>query len=386
MGVASVAFGVTALVLAGGFIEYVLWAMREDTIHSRLGHMQLARAGYWEEGAADPFRFLLAEQPGAVEQIRRLPDVVALAPRLGLTGMISRDEASLAFMGEGVDPTAERALSRAMRIVAGSDLSLDDPNGILLGEGLAANLGAQPGDPVVLLVTTRGGSVNALEARVRGVFATPIKAYDESAVRLPLAGAQTLLRTRGTHVWTILLADTARTPAALADAGQLLARTGLEVTPWTALADAYNKTSALFRKQVAVVQLIIAVIVVLSISNTMQMMVMERTGEIGTTLALGSRRRDVLIQYLAEGAILGLLGGVLGLVLGYTLAEIISHVGIPMPAPPGMSHGYLARIRLTGAVAGSALALAVTTALFASLYPAWHASRLQIVDALRHNR
>jgi putative ABC transport system permease protein len=72
--------------------------------------------------------------------------------------------------------------------------------------------------------------------------------------------------------------------------------------------------------------------------------------------------------------------------LGYVLARIISAIGIPMPPAPGMSRGFIAAIHVTPMIVWQALLLATSTTLIASIYPARRASRLVIVDALRHNR
>jgi len=114
--------------------------------------------------------------------------------------------------------------------------------------------------------------------------------------------------------------------------------------------------------------------------------VIERTGEIGTMLALGIRRRQVLGLFLMEGALLGLTGALLGLLIGLPLAWGISAVGIPMPPPPGMNRGFTGQILITLPLLSQAMALALLTALLASVYPAWKASRMHIVDALRHHR
>jgi putative ABC transport system permease protein len=84
--------------------------------------------------------------------------------------------------------------------------------------------------------------------------------------------------------------------------------------------------------------------------------------------------------------LLGIIGGLIGLILGTILAYIISKIGIPMPPPPGSSRGFTGQIRLSWTLAGSAYLLAVSTAAAASLFPAWKASRINIIDALRHNR
>jgi putative ABC transport system permease protein len=115
------------------------------------------------------------------------------------------------------------------------------------------------------------------------------------------------------------------------------------------------------------------------------MNVLERTGEIGTLLALGFKRKKILYLFAIEGLVLGLAGASLGLVSGYGLAELISAIGIPMPPPPGMEEGYTGEIRVTITVLMNAFLIAFVTTLLAGLYPAWKASRLPIVDALRHN-
>ena len=157
--------------------------------------------------------------------------------------------------------------------------------------------------------------------------------------------------------------------------------------PGAQLADFYNKTVALFSRQMGVVKPIIAIIIVLSISNTMTMSVMERTVEIGTAMALGIRRRRILGLFLLEGGLAGRhRWNLIGVTLGYLLASAISAIGIPMPPAPGMSRGFIAGIIVTPGIVFEALLLALSTTLIASIYPAWRASRLVIVDALRHNR
>jgi putative ABC transport system permease protein len=135
-----------------------------------------------------------------------------------------------------------------------------------------------------------------------------------------------------------------------------------------------------------VVKIMIGVIIVLSISNTMMTSVRERISEIGTCMALGDRRLTVLRRFLVEGALIGLLGGLIGAAIGWALALLVSRIGIPMPPPPGMARGYLAGILVTPALVLDAVALSVSTAFLAGVYPAWKASNMRIIDALRYAR
>jgi putative ABC transport system permease protein len=385
-GISSVAFGVVALMLAAGFIEWIYWAMREDTIRSRLGHMQIVRAGYLEDGQADPFRFLLPANSPERTAIEALPEVETLAPRLAFSGLISLGETTLSFIGEGIDAEREGRLATQTDIRAGQALAAGDQNSVMLGEGLAANLGAKVGDQVIIVANTKSGGINAVEARVKGIFATISKPFDDAALQLELSTAQSLLRVQGAHLWVLCLKETQRTDEVLTQVREILGPTKLEVTPWYEMADFYNKTVSLFSKQVGVMKLIIAIIIVLSISNTLTMSVLERTSEIGTSLALGTRRVQILRQFMGEGLALGVIGGTVGLIVGALLALVVSAIGIPMPPPPGMAHGFTGEVLVTPRLAFDASLLAVTTTLLASIYPAWRASRLEIVDALRHSK
>ena len=385
-GLSAVAAGVVALLLASGFFEWNYERMRDGIIRARIGHIQLVRAGYMNSGIADPFAFLIPEGGKMVQNIERHQEVVTVAPRLEFNGLISLGESTLSFIGEGVAPDKERVLSGALRIVDGENLADQDSAGVIIGQGLAQNLGAHVGQTIVLVVNTRSGGINAVEMRVKGTFETLSKAYDDYALQVPLATAQKLLHVFGVHRWLVLLQRTQQTYSMLETLHREVGSTQLELIPWdkTAEADFYKKTESLFSKQVFVVEIMIAVIIVLSISNTMMTNVRERIAEIGTTMALGDRQSTVLRRFLAEGAVLGLFGGLIGTVVGVGLAQLISHVGIPMPPPPGMASGFRSGILVTPPLIVEALALSVSTALLAGLYPAWRASRLSIHDALRH--
>jgi putative ABC transport system permease protein len=381
-------FGVLALMLGGGFIEWIFWAMQEATVYSKLGHIQIAKRGFFSQAQEEPSSFIIPDESNELSQITTMPSIRMVTTRLAFNGLASRQETTTSFVGEGVEPEKEARVSNLLHIVKGNGLSSNDPKGIILGQGLAKNLGVDVGDTLVLLVSLSSGGINAVEGHVRGLFFTVSKEFDDSALRIPIELARELLRVSGAHTWIVLLDRTEDTGKVLAQMKDRLStnKSALEVKSWNELADFYNKTVTLYSRQMIVVKLIIALIIVLGIANTMTMNVLERTGEIGTLMALGNRGRQIMRLFVIEGLMLGLIGGLLGISIGYGLGEAISYVGIPMPPAPGMTTGFTGQIRVTLGLAAQAFLLAASTALFASLYPAWKASRLNIVDALRHNR
>lgn len=384
--VAAIAFGVSALITSGAFVQWIFWATREGTIQTGLGHIHVAKQGFQENGSADPDRYLMPANSPLLDAIRETPGVKTVSPRLYFSGLISHGETTISYLGEGLDPESEKKAGNVSIIVKGEDLSRDSPSGVIIGSGLASNLGVNLGDKVVLLTNMPGGGISGVDAEVRGLFATISKTYDDSAIRVPLSLAHQLLRVSGAHEWIIVLNHTADTPRILTELRRRFGDSGLEFVPWYDLADFYNKTVRLLSRQMDVIQLIIGLIIVITISNSMIMAVMERTSEIGTAMALGSRKRGILLQFILEGLFLGALGGALGVVVGIAIAEIVSAIGIPMPPAPGQARGYRAGMIVTAPILEGACIMAVLTALIAALYPAWRASRTNIVDALRHNR
>lgn len=385
IAIAAIVFGVISMMLAAGYIEWLFWANREGVAVTQLGHIQVSKPGYQQEGKADPFAFLLPDKSPALEAIRKQAGVVNVTPRLSFNGLVSHGDSTLSFIAEGIDPGVDPS-TRYLIIVEGKLLAADDPKGILLGAGLAANLGVKTGDTIVLLANTPSGGINAVQGHVRGLVSTSMKAFDDSMLRVDIRLARELLRTNGAHVWVTTLRDTDLTDPVMVQLGKEKSLADFEVLPWMRLADFYNKTVELLTRQIDVVRAIIGAIIILSISNTMTISVLERTVEIGTAMALGVRRQRILGLFLLEGLLLGVLGGFIGITLGYLLATIISYFGIPMPPAPGMSRGFTAAIMITPSIIWDAFLLALVTTILASLYPSWRASRLVIVDALRHNR
>lgn len=376
--------GLVAYSLAGGFINWVLWAMREATILSQLGHVQITRPDFFERGIANPYEFLLPPQAEALTSIRNLEGVVTATERLAFAGLASHGEISHSFLGEGVDTEREPLISKYINIASGTNLLPGDAKGILMGQGLATKLGVTLGDPIVLLATKASGQPGAIEGILRGTFTSVSKEYDDNALRIPLAQARQLIGVDGSTTWVALFDDTDQTEILAAKVSAIVGKDEYEITQWRALADYYNQTEALFRSQVTVVQLIIFAIIVLTISNTLTMSVMERTREIGTMMALGASRSGVLATFLLEGLVLGVVGGVLGIVAGGILSSAISWVGIPMPPAPGTSEGYLGEILFDSRLATEAFIIGALSTLVASVLPSWKASRMEIVDALRH--
>ena len=383
---AAIAFSTIVLVVAAGFVQQIFVDLRDSTIETGLGHLQIVRHGYFEQGVADPYAYLMPDRAPELAEVAAMDHVTAVGSRLNFSGLISHREATLSFVGLGVEPAKERIVSRNLTFLSGSNLVDDDSNEVVVGEGLAANFDLHTGDRVVVLVNTAKGGVNAIEATVRGIYSTQVRAFDEVAIRLSIGSARRLLRTAGTHVWVVSLDSPAHVDEVAARLRERLDPTKFDVVRWIDQADVYTKTVTFLTGELGAIRVLMAMIVILGVTNMLIMNVLERTGEIGTLMALGSRRRDVVALFMTESLYLGVVGGLVGLVLAVIMAKVISAIGVPMPPPPGRTADYLGAVLVTWSNLWTAFAVALGTTLVASLYPARKASRLVIVDALRFNR
>jgi len=385
---AAMGFGAAAIIVFGGFVHSIYFGVRESTIRSQVGHIQIYRKGYSEKGNLAPYDYLIADYPALREALQRLPHVRTVTARLGFSGLVSTGDTTTAFVGAGVVPEGEMNLSALAVIVDGNELASRDPRGVTLGVGLARAFGVKPGDGLTLLTTTKAGAINALAVKVRGVWESGEKAYDDRFLRVGLPEAQRVLDLESGEVQSIvlLLDATDNTAAVRARIEQLIRERGLdlEIRTWDDLALRYHQVRELFGRIFAVLTLIVSVMVVFGITNTMTMAIFERTREIGTVMALGTRRRGVVAMFVLEGFVLGVLGALAGLALGVVLAKAISAIGIQLPPPPGSTRGFTVQIFVVPAVLAQAAQLSIVAATLASLYPAWRAARVNVVEALRH--
>lgn len=179
------------------------------------------------------------------------------------------------------------------------------------------------------------------------------------------------------------LDHTEDTPRAIKAVRARVSGQHMEVMSWRELSDFYEKAVELYAAQFGVLRLIILVMVLLSVANSINMTIFERTREFGTLQALGDRPARVFQLILVESVLLGLLGAMVGMALGCVLAWIISVIGISMPPPPNSNVGYLAVIRLLPGDVLSAGGVGLLATCLAAIIPARRASRWPVVDALR---
>lgn len=296
----------------------------------------------------------------------------------------AREDADCAAAAMG-QPAEARAVHAAVDDEAGDLMQLRQRE--------HAGKAAQPpqgGSTIELLAATAGGAPNVVSVEVARLDLYGAKDLNENFIVMQLPVAQQLVYGRGEPRITAINLQLQRTqdvPAVRAALERLIRAQGLdlEVRDFVELNSMYAQTLAFFSFLFGFIALVIVVIVLFTIMNTIGMSVMERVGEIGTARALGVQRGGIRTLFVTEGALLGLLGATLGVLLAVLLVFVVNHGNLSW-SPPTSAGAVPFKLHLLGSpgLVAAVWCLLACVAAVAALLPAHRASRMVIVEALRH--
>jgi putative ABC transport system permease protein len=382
----TIVIGLSACLLVEGFMSYTLWGLREALINGGLGHIQLYQQGYLEHGTDDPYQYLITDSKTDFRAIKSIPGVKLYAPRLNFQGMVSYGEKSAVFMGTAGVPHKELALNTQAILKKGSFLSDKKPYGVVIGSGLARKLNVDVGDMVTLTSALQGGGVNALDMEVIGIIEVQVQEYNDVVLFANLPTVQSFVGIPNSmDRMIILLNKTENLGKTLPIIRRLCKKLGLEYLDWRKMAGKqYTQPKMFYDTSYILIMSIIVLVVIFSITNTLNLAMHERVREIGTIRSLGTTRLQVGKIFISESFLIGLIGGFLGIIAGYVLAAFFNMLGgVHIPPPPGQARGYIAFFKPNFLHALQLWMLFLVTATVAGFYPAYKAARLQIVEALR---
>ncbi len=377
----TVAIGTGSLFLFDGFNTGIMNQYRENTIRSRYGHGQVNLKNYHEEVFEKPWEHWIEKPEVILSKLKSLPGVEQVFPRVQFYALLTNGQITLSGKGQGIDGVEEAKFFKTLNVEEGKTLT-DEPDGIVLGIGLAHALKAKPGDRVTVLSSTIHGSMNGLDFIVTGIFHTGAKEFDDSVFRIPLKAAQTLLDTE--RVESIALGLRKLSDWGVVAQGIVTSHPELEAVPFAVLDKVYYQNAVdWLASQFRVIRGIILLIVVLGIFNTVSTGVLERKQEVGNLRANGESAWDVLALFLTEGMLLGIGGALLGIVLTWILTQTVLAGGILMPPSPGLTRQYFVRIELQALGGIATFLLGFCCAAVGTFLAAFKVTRMEIGTALR---
>ncbi len=384
LNVLMIAAGIAAIVIFEGFAYNLVRKLEAIAINAQFGHLQVASDKTWELSAKDsPKSRLIRLTPELLAKINKVPGVAYASGRITFYGLINNGEQSISARGVAFDTAVEKAQLENIRTIDGRNLNAGSKFEVIMGKGLRDQIGLEVGSQVTLLGYTYDGSVNALDCELVGIFRSGLSEVDNSTFFIPLATAQKLLDTDGLERLVVQLDRTPDTDH-VRDVIKAELPEGTGVRTWRELAVYYRQVVEYFEMQNTVIQWILMLLALLAIGNIVGMSISERTGEIGTVRALGNSRRLVLVQFITEGLILGMMGGICGCVLGYFLAHFLTYLQIPIMTP-GATSAFPMEVDVLPSAFLRAFIIMSLMAVFATLIPAYRASRVEIVEALKRN-
>jgi len=359
-------------------------------ISTLAGHVVVQADGWQEE--REPEQLLSGADAIRSELAAAFPDAT-VTPRLYLGGLLTSPYNSSGVMLRGGVPSAEAAVDTLDdKIVQGEWLADDDDRGILVGAKLADVLQVGVGDKVVYM--GQGPDQDEMVSRmfrVRGVFKTGGVELDGMSVMVTLAAAREVIeKPDSAHQVALHIADPEESDAAYDKALALVGRDGRDVLEWPDALPELVHFIEIDRVSGDVMMAVMGLIVAMGVLNTVLMSVLERTKEFGVLMAIGMRPRRLAGLVLLEAAFLGVLGSLAGLVLGGALVAYLVSYGIDYSAYMGESlemEGLVLSTHMFGAWdpdrMGTYVVATVVVTFLAGLYPAYHLSRLEPVEALR---
>ena len=319
-------------------------------------------------------------QPDAVaKRVAQLPHVVGASPYISGQVIVRTFDRALGVVVRGIEPSTETQVSQLGQYLREGTLPQDDQS-LLVGRELAISLGLEVGDTVTLFGP---GDGQPHHLRLAGVFESGMYEYDASLVFVRLSLAQTLFALPGQATGIGVRVDRLEQVSRLA--GQIASTIGpgYRVKTWMDLNRPLFDALKLEKTVMFLILTLIVIVAAANIVSTLIMMVMEKTKDIGILQALGAPAAGIRRLFTYVGLLIGGSGTALGCALGLSLCwALATYKFIHLPSSIYYIDTLPVLIEWRDTFAITAAALGVSLA--ATVYPAWQASRLVPVEALRY--
>ena len=389
-----VVIGIAAVLLFVAITGSFKALMIGQITDSMLGHLQVHQRGYVASIESLPLNLNMTPQLAArvVQALDGNPDVAAYAPRIKFGAMFSNFTETTSVRVNGVDPGRENSVTP---LLAGRQLD-GERGGALVKRGemlvpvlVARGLQVKAGDTVVLVTTNKDGSVNGKTFVIRGMLESATGPGGRDGY-VHIEDARELLRMTEPEVTELAVRVkrqervervTAALDGELAGLKNQKGMPALEVHPWQRLTPFANIANMIDVLTLAIKVMLVSIVLV-AVMNVMVMAVYERIREIGTIAAIGTPPRRILALFLTEGLLLGVLGSVIGTAISLAAIYVLNVWKISYSF--GQQQGLLLSPAIGTQDVISIAGMVIVVAILASLQPAWKASRMDPITALRH--
>jgi putative ABC transport system permease protein len=383
----GVVFVLAFIAVSGSFKNMMIGEITD----SMLGHMQVHRKGYVASIETLPLN--LNMKGGAITKLENIltaqPEIEAFSPRVKFGGMFSNftDTSSIRITAVYPEKEFKTVPLLPARVIEGSkELK---PGEILIPELLSRGMKVKIGDPVVIVATNTNGSVNGKQFIVAGILASATGPGGRDGY-IHMDDARELLRMETPEIseFAIRLKDfgklhkfSGKLEGLLSQAVNQQNKPIFELHTWEKLSPFFN-IARMIDMMTFFIKLMLIAIVLISIMNVMIMAVYERIREIGTIAAIGTLPGKILNMFVIEGFCMGGVGAVIGDIVGVVLVCVLDLFKISYDF--GQQKGLLLQASVQPADVLMISVTVIIVSVIASLQPAFKASRMEPIQALRH--
>jgi putative ABC transport system permease protein len=383
----GIVFVLVFIAVSGSFRNMMVGEITD----SFLGHMQIHKKGYVASIDTLPLTMNMGTQ--AVKKVEKaineVPGIEASSMRIKFGGMFSNFVETTNVRLNGVYPEDEIRTVPLFsdRIIKGEKIIRKGE--ILVPELLAKGMKVKVGDMIVVVATNRDGSVNGKQFKVGGILESATGPGGRDGY-IHMDDALEVLRMEGVEISEIALRlnDFTKLEEVHKKLGAILSKElnkegkpAFEVHTWEKLSPFYNIARMIDIMTLSIKVMLIA-IVLISIMNVMIMAVYERIREIGTIAAIGTLPKKILTMFVLEGFSLGILGALIGNVLGVSVVYILNIAKLTFNF--GRQTGLILSPTVSPADIATISIIVIIVSVLASLQPAFKASRMEPIEALRH--
>ena len=332
-----------------------------------------------------------------LQQVRANPAVVGAAPFIGAQGLLGRGEDLKGAIIRGIDPALEPEVTDLANALKKTTLARLVPGefGIVLGAELARQMGVREGDVVTLIapsaqVTPAGVVPRLKQMTVVGVFDSGHYEYDSGLAMMHVDDAARIFRLEGPTGVRLKLRDLQKAREVAAELGRTLTGNFL-IRDWTRQNRTWFAAVQLEKRMMFIILTLIVAVAAFNLVSTLVMTVTDKRADIAILRTLGASPGSIMRIFVVQGAMVGVIGTLAGLLLGLGVAF---NIDVIVPALESLLSAnflpkdiYLISRMPSDPQQGDIVPIAVISlilAFVATIYPSWHASRVNPAEALRY--
>ncbi len=384
----SIGTGLAALITMDAYMKGMFENQIESATASFTGDGQVHSQAYKDEMEVHQ---VIEDIDGVTARLAASEQIDAFSKRVVAQGMLSSATKSQGLMIWGIDTTTEKATSMMDDRLSKESQYLPKRNSVLLGQGLADELGVKLGDRLQLTVAeAHTGEAAQRLVKIGGIYSFGSKDMDMTvaAIHADLAREMLNIPAGSAHEIAFSLTDKAVAYDSTNALWSEISGSDTNITePWPEIMSELKTILQLSDASMGIIGMILFLIVTLSIINTLFMSIYERFFEFGVLKSIGTNGRQLFQMVLLEATSLGVISVILGIGLGYLFSALLAHNGINYNDMNWGGVTFYEKIypviEWQQYVVYPFFVLLFT--IIVSMYPAFFAARMKPADALRRS-